>query len=107
MSKFQLGKIFATRAALEAIDASGQVPSFFFHRHIQGDWGCVQDNDKRANDQALVDGLVLLPLTARSRASGCGSSRKPPMTTATVHRPRFCCQRSIVLPADCTLKGGS
>lgn len=60
MTKFQLGQVVATPAALEAIEASGQEPSFFLDRHIQGDWGWVDDFDKRANDQALVDGGRLL-----------------------------------------------
>ena len=60
MTKFQLGQIVATPAALKAIEASGQEPSFFLDRHIQGDWGWVDDFDKRANDQALVDGGRLL-----------------------------------------------
>ncbi len=60
MTKFQLGQVVATPAALEAIEASGQDPSFFLDRHIQGDWGWVDDDDKRANDQALVDGGRLL-----------------------------------------------
>jgi hypothetical protein len=60
MTKFQLGQIVATPAALEAIEASGLEPSFFLDRHAQGDWGWVDDFDKRANDQALVDGGRLL-----------------------------------------------
>ncbi len=60
MTKFQLGQIVATPAALEAIEASGQDPSFFLDRQIQGDWGWVDDHDKLANDQALVDGGRLL-----------------------------------------------
>ena len=58
--KFSLGQIVATPAALDAIAAAGQTPDFFLAKHVHGDWGEVDDGDKRANDQALVDGSRLL-----------------------------------------------
>lgn len=58
--KFGLGQTVATPGALRALEESGQSPAFFLDRHIQGDWGEVNDEDKRANDQALVDGSRLL-----------------------------------------------
>ena len=58
--KFSLGRTLATPAALKAIEDAGQTPGFFLDRHIQGDWGEVCDDDKQANDRALVDGGRLL-----------------------------------------------
>ena len=58
--KFSLGQILATPAALKAIEDAGQTPGFFLEKHVQGDWGEVDDEDKRRNDQALVDGSRLL-----------------------------------------------
>ncbi len=58
--KFSLGQILATPGALEAMEESGQAPGFFLGKHQAGDWGDVDDEDKRANDQALVDGSRLL-----------------------------------------------
>ncbi len=60
MSKFQLGQIVATPAALEAIQDSGQDPRFFLDRHSHGDWGDVGRDDAALNDQALLDGERLL-----------------------------------------------
>jgi len=60
MNKFSLGKTLATPAALQALEQSGQSPAFFLDRHIQGDWGLVSDDDKRANDEALISGERLL-----------------------------------------------
>ncbi len=60
MKKFTLGQTVATPAALKAIQEAGQTPDFFLDKHIQGDWGEVDDYDKRANDAALVDGSRLL-----------------------------------------------
>lgn len=58
--KFQLGQILATPGALQALGESGQSPGFFLQKHQQGDWGLVCDDDKMANDHALVDGSRLL-----------------------------------------------
>ena len=58
--KFNLGQIVATPGALEALKESGQTPEFFLSKHVRGDWGEVCDEDKRLNDQALVDGSRLL-----------------------------------------------
>ncbi len=60
MNKFPLGQIVATPGALEALEAAGQSPDFFLAKHSQGDWGEVCDEDKRANDEALVSGERLL-----------------------------------------------
>jgi hypothetical protein len=54
--KFRLGQVAASPAALKAIDDSGQTPDFFLDRHAQGDWGEVDAEDGRANDEAVVNG---------------------------------------------------
>ncbi len=60
IAKFQPGNLVATPAALEALSESGQTPDFFLDRHLRGDWGEVDAEDWRLNDQALVDGSRLL-----------------------------------------------
>ena len=45
---------------IEGVGGSGQSPAFFLDRHLAGDWGEVDAEDKRANDQALVSGERLL-----------------------------------------------
>lgn len=57
---FPLGDIVATPAALKAIEEAGQDPAFFLDKHAGGDWGEVDDGDKRANEDALVSGDRLL-----------------------------------------------
>ena len=59
-TKFPLGRLVATPGALRALEQSGQSPADFLGRHVQGDWGCVDDEDKQLNDQSLIDGSRLL-----------------------------------------------
>lgn len=58
--KFPLGRTVATPAALEAIADSGQEPAFFLDKHVQGDWGDVDSEDRQANENALAEGERLL-----------------------------------------------
>jgi hypothetical protein len=59
-AKFPLGQTVATPGALDALTQAGQSPAVFLDRHVQGDWGEVDAEDKRANDLALVHGERLL-----------------------------------------------
>jgi hypothetical protein len=58
--KFSLGSLVATPAALQAIADSGQIPLYFFSRHVRGDYGDVDAHDKRANDLAIKEGSRIL-----------------------------------------------
>ena len=61
MSKFELGQIVATPGALRAIRSSGQTPSQFLRRHVNGDWGEHLDgHDYKQNQIALREGGRLL-----------------------------------------------
>lgn len=57
---FSLGQVVATPGAITALQASGQTPATFLIRHVAGDWGEVNDEDKRLNDIALRSGERLL-----------------------------------------------
>jgi hypothetical protein len=58
--KFDCGVLLATPGASEAFEKNGQTPLEFLRRHISGDWGDLCEEDRQANDQALVDGSRLL-----------------------------------------------
>jgi hypothetical protein len=58
--KFSLGQIVATPGTLEALHKSSQSAAEFLQRHARGDWGELCDEDRQANDQALIDGSRLL-----------------------------------------------
>ncbi len=53
--KFALGRLLITASALEALEESGHSPIDFLCRHVRGDYGDLCDEDKRLNDQALVN----------------------------------------------------
>ena len=59
-AKFRPGQVVATPGALDALAASGQTFDFFLEKHLSGDWGEVDAEDQKANDQALLDGGRLL-----------------------------------------------
>lgn len=52
-AKFHPGQVVATPGALSALEDSNQAPSEFLLRHVRGDWGLVDDEDKATNDSAL------------------------------------------------------
>lgn len=56
----QLGRLLATPGALSAIEATGETPLDFLLRHVRGDWGDVDFEDKRTNDDALAFGNRIL-----------------------------------------------
>jgi len=58
--KFPLGRILATPGALAALEASGQTPQEFLHRHATGDWGDVPADDAQANEDGLAGGARLM-----------------------------------------------
>jgi hypothetical protein len=58
--KFSLGQLVATPGALQALQESAQSPGYFLDRHLAGDWGDVDADDQRANNDALVSGERLL-----------------------------------------------
>jgi hypothetical protein len=57
---FPLGQTVATPGAVDALQKANQSPSEFLFRHITGDWGTVDADDKALNDSALKDGSRLL-----------------------------------------------
>jgi len=57
---FPLGQIVATPAALNALEKAGQNGAEFLDRHAMGDWGDMCDDDRKANDEALIIGERLL-----------------------------------------------
>lgn len=58
--RFPLGQVVATPRALRALQEAEQEPMEFMTRHVRGDWGELDDEDKQANERALREGLRIL-----------------------------------------------
>lgn len=54
MNRFKLGQAVATPGALAALEASGESLLDYFQRHASGDWGIVDDRDRRENETAII-----------------------------------------------------
>ena len=57
---FDPGRLYATPAALQMIQESGQQLDEFLNRHFHGDWGQVLDEDWQRNDEAVATGERIL-----------------------------------------------
>ena len=57
---FPLGQTVATPGALEALERNQQLPTDFLQRHQNGDWGELEDEDRKENDVSLREGFRIL-----------------------------------------------
>ena len=59
-ARFPLGRTVATPGAIEALVRAGETPLPYLARHVAGDWGDLDQDDKAENESALKDGLRIL-----------------------------------------------
>jgi hypothetical protein len=59
-ARFPPGRIVATPGALAALAEAGESPDIFLKRHFIGDWGEVDEHDRRENELSIVQGFRLL-----------------------------------------------
>lgn len=53
-NSFRLGQVCATQGAIALSDNNPTLLRSLLRRHASGDWGELCDNDKRANDDAVL-----------------------------------------------------
>jgi len=58
LAKFRLGHLVATPNALSQLRQEDILKAI--QRHHGGDWGDIDEHDRQANDQALIEGMRLL-----------------------------------------------
>jgi hypothetical protein len=58
--KFPLGQVVSTPGALDALANADQDSWDFLNRHAFGDWGDLDEDDRRENERSLKDGCRLL-----------------------------------------------
>jgi hypothetical protein len=83
--KFALGQVVMTPGVQQAFEDQGDpsLMSTLLQRHHSGDWGDMEKEDLKANDQALIDGarifssykvtptLTIWIITEADRSSTC------------------------------------
>ena len=57
---FDLGSLVSTPGALAALAKSGQTPLDFLSRHITGDWGDLEEEDRKENELSVKRGFRIL-----------------------------------------------
>lgn len=58
--RFSLGHVVATPGATSTMEQFGIDPASLLARHVTGDWGDLDEEDRAANDEALLyDGRLL------------------------------------------------
>lgn len=57
---FGLGSVYATPAVLEHLAKCGYMPNALLGRHVHGDYGELDEEDRNDNDQAVVHGSRIL-----------------------------------------------
>jgi hypothetical protein len=57
---FPIGGLYMTPGAASALEDAGEEPLPYIKRHVSGDWGEVDDEDKALNDESVKTGNRLL-----------------------------------------------
>ena len=58
--KFALGRVVATPGALEAFALNDEEYLVYISRHVTGDWGDLDDDDKKENEFSVKKGFRIL-----------------------------------------------
>ena len=95
--KFDPGQVVATPGALEALREAGQQPAEFLSTGTsRGDWGDLDEEDRRLNDEALVDGSrILSSYVTEDGRQGLDHHRGRRTTTGGVPQAACSSRRSI------------
>jgi hypothetical protein len=59
-ARFRLGQVVATPGAAEAIEAATETAYELIARHVTGDWGDLDEEDKRENEYSVENNLRIL-----------------------------------------------
>jgi hypothetical protein len=57
---FKLGQVVATPGALRAIEENGVDMWSLLNRHVNGDWGCIPEEDARENQISVENGYRVM-----------------------------------------------
>ena len=68
---FPLGQLVATPGALEVMTRFGINPAALIARHVTGDWGDIDPEDRGLNEQALRDGSRIFSVYGKRGSDDC------------------------------------
>ena len=57
---FELGQLVGTPGAIRALQDAEQNPLELLYRHVTGDWGLLDDEDKKENEFSIEHGFRIL-----------------------------------------------
>jgi hypothetical protein len=60
MRPLPLGRVVATPGALKVLTEAGEDPLCYLARHASGDWGDLDEDDRRENESSLRHGWRIL-----------------------------------------------
>jgi hypothetical protein len=60
LALFRLGRVVATPGGLSALERAGDTPQRFLERHVSGDWGDLNEEDRQENALSLEHSFRLL-----------------------------------------------
>jgi len=55
-----LGRVVATPGALRTLEEAGVSPASLLARHVNGDWGDLDEHDRKENEFSLKNGFRIL-----------------------------------------------
>jgi hypothetical protein len=84
---FPLGQITATPGALHALERAEQSPAEFLMRHVRGDWGDLDEEDRQENAFSLQHGLRLLSAYTTSAGDRLYVITEADRSLTTILRP--------------------
>ena len=85
--RFPLGRIVATRGALRALQEAEQSPAEFLDRHVSGDWGDLDDEDKQENEFSVRNGFRILSVYTTSAGDRLYVITEADRSVTTILRP--------------------
>lgn len=60
MGELPLGVVVATPGALKALVEAGRSPHYYLLRHKYGDWGELDEHDRRESERSLMHGWRII-----------------------------------------------
>lgn len=85
--KLELGAVFVTPKASQALHEAGQCPDEFLARHESGDWGEVGSAESRENELSFCKGYRVFSIYSLSNGETIWIITQPDRSATTILLP--------------------